>query len=439
MKRYVIIGAGAAGIAAAESIRNLDRASEIVCISAEKQGYYSRPGLAYFLSKELGEKSLYPFSRSDFKARGINFYHNHVNGINSTNHEIILQDGRKMRYDRLLVATGAAAVRPSIEGVDLDGVVYLDSLAQTRLMIKQARRQRKAVVVGGGITAIEIVEGLNARGVAVDFFIRGERYWNRVLDEIESGMIESRLRHDGVKIHKNTEVAKIIGRNGRVTGVATKDGRLHRTEMVAFAIGVLPRVGLAKKSGLEAGRGVRVNEYLETSAQDVYAAGDVTESFDPVSEGWIIDSLWNPARNQGHVAGMNMAGEQRPYLRENALNVTRLTGLTTTIIGRVGTGEKGGEEDLSIVRGESEAWQQMPDAVLCQNSFDVNRLRVMVGKTKLEGALLMGDQSLSKALEDLVREGVDISSIRDSLVTSGADLGSILFNYWQRWRQFDAN
>ncbi len=360
-------------------------------------------------------------------------------GLDSANHEITFDDGKKMRYNRLLVATGAAAVRPSTEGVDLDGVVYLDSLAKTRVMIRQARWKKKAVVVGGGITAIEIVEGLIARGVAVDFFIRGERYWNRVLDEIESGMIESRLRHDGVRIYKNTEVAKIIGRNGRVTGVATKDGRLHRTKMVAFAIGVLPRVGLAKMSGLEVGRGVRVNEYLETSAQDVYAAGDVSESFDPLSEDWIIDSLWNPARYQGHVAGMNMAGEQQPYLRQNALNVTRLTGLTTTIIGRVGTGEKGGEEDLSIVRGESETWQQLPDAILCQNSFDVNRLRVMVGKTKLEGALLMGDQSLSKALEDLVREGVDISSIRDSLVTPGADLGSILFKYWQRWRQFDAN
>ncbi|MFN2146196.1 MAG: NAD(P)/FAD-dependent oxidoreductase, partial [Anaerolineales bacterium] len=343
------------------------------------------------------------------------------------------------RYDWIRRMVRAAAVRPQIEGVDLEGVVYLDSLAQTDCMIKRARRKKKAVVIGGGITAIEIVEGLIARGVAVDFFIRGERYWNRVLDEIESRMIEARLQHDGVRIHKHTEADRIIGKKGQVAGVVTKDGRIHNTRMVAFSIGVTPRIGLAKRSGLDTGRGIRVNEYLESSAVDIFAAGDVAETFDPVSESWMVDSLWSPARYQGHVAGLNMAGQRQGYRRRSALNVTRLTGLTTTIIGRVGTSGKDDDEEFSIVRGESESWQQLPNAIVCQNNFDVNRLRIMVGDTRLAGALLMGDQSLSSALEDLVREEVDITRIRESLVTPGADLGSILFNHWQRWRQSNAN
>jgi NAD(P)H-nitrite reductase large subunit len=209
--------------------------------------------------------------------------------------------------------------------------------------------------------------------------------------------------------------------------------------MAAFAIGVRPRLSLAAASGLETARGIRVDQYLATSAPDIYAAGDVAEVFDPVSGRGVVDSLWNPARAQGTVAGMNLAGERQPYQLRSALNITRLTGVTTTIIGQVGTGKGDDGDDLAIVRGESETWHQLPDAVICQNNFDVNRLRVMVGETRLVGALLMGDQSVSRALEDLVAEEVDITPIRQALVTPGADLGRIVFKYWQQWRQANAD
>ena len=434
--RYVIIGTGAAGMAAAETIRREDRDGEIICVSAEKAGYYSRPGLAYYLSKELGEKSLYPFSKVDFSRRGFQFYQNTAVKIEPDAHEIIFRNGKKVRYDRVLLALGAQAVRPNVPGVDLDGIVYLDSIAQTNFMIRKARWQKKAVVVGGGITALELVEGLQARRVTVDFLIRGDRYWNRVLDEIESRIIEDRLRHEGVRIHLNTELEKVIGKNGKVAAVRTKDGRTLKTKMVAFAIGVRPRLTLAKASGLEVRRGVRISPYMQTSAPDVYAAGDVAEVYDPETDDWVVDSLWSIARHQGITAGMNMAGKKKPYLRRSPLNVTRLTGLTTTIIGRVGSGEP--EDDISIVRGESETWQKIPDAVVCQSNFDVNRLRVMVGDNKLLGAILMGDQSLSRPLEELVAEEADISPIRPQLITPGTDLGETILNFWQTWRQANA-
>lgn len=436
MTRYVILGMGAAGMSAAEAIRSKDRNGEIICVSAEEAGYYSRPGLAYYLSKELGEKSLYPFTNQDFVARKLRLYQNTAVKIDPDSHEILFHDGKKMRYDRALLALGAQAVRPAVEGVDLDGIVYLDSMAQTKAMIRKARWQKKAVVVGGGITALEAAEGLQARNVSVDFLIRGDRYWNRVLDETESRIVESRLRHDGVRVHLNTELERVIGRNGKVVAVRTKDGRTIKTKMVAFAIGVRPRLTLATASGLEVRRGIRINPYMETSAPDVFAAGDVAEVYDPESDSWVVDSLWGIARHQGRVAGLNMAGSKQPYRRRSPLNVTRLTGITTTIIGRVGTGEP--EDDISIVRGESETWQKMPDAVVCQNNFDVNRLRVMVGRNRLLGALLMGDQSLSQALEELVAEEADISPIRPALISPGADLSGTILKFWQSWRQAHA-
>lgn len=170
MKRYVIIGMGAAGIAAAETIREKDPQGEIIVISAEKEGYYSRPALAYYLSKELNKSSLYPFKKADFVNLNIQFSHNNMVNIFPDKRKIMFKDGNYLSYDRLLLAPGAKAKRPKIKGADLEGVVYLDSYAQTNLIIKKARRGKNAVVVGVGITALEIVEGLIARKMNVHFF-----------------------------------------------------------------------------------------------------------------------------------------------------------------------------------------------------------------------------------------------------------------------------
>lgn len=437
MTRYVILGMGAAGIAAAETIRHYDNEGEIVCVSAESAGYYSRPGLAYYLSKELGEKSLYPFTKKDFQVRKIHTYQNTAVLVNTENAEVLFRDGKRMTYDKILLALGAEAVSPKILNLTLDGVVYLDSMSQTQYMIKKARWAKNAVVVGGGITALEIVEGLQARGVNVHFFLRGDQYWNRVLDKIESRIVLDRLRHEGVKVHLNTELDQIIGSRGKVKGVVTRDGRKLKANLVAFAIGVRPRLGLAEASGLEIARGVKVNEYMESNAAGVYAAGDMAEVYDPDAKEYVVDSLWHVARSQGVAAGMNMAGERQPYKRRSPLNVTRLAGITTTIIGRVGGGEV--EDEFTIVRGESETWQQMPEAVVCQNNFEINRLRVMLGDNKILGAILMGDQSISQALEDLVANEVDVSPIRDKLMRRSDTLGPVLFDYWDQWRRQNAH
>ena len=438
MTRYVILGAGAAGMSAAETIRQNDRQGEIVCVTAESAGYYSRPGLAYFLTKELGEKSLYPFTKNDFEKRRFILYNNAAVHIDTEMKEVVFKDRKRMRYDRLLVALGAQAVHPDVPGVGLEGVVYLDSMEQTKHMIKKARWSKTAVVVGGGITALEMVEGLHARGVHVHFFLRGRTYWGRVLDLIESKIILERLNSEGVSIHFNTELDQIVGKRGKVHSVVTRDGRNLKTSLVGFAIGVRPRIRLAELSGLEVNRGVKVNEFMETSVSEVFAAGDVAEVYDPEAGKYVVDSLWHIARSQGIVAGLNMVGQKQPYVRRSPLNVTRLAGITTTIIGRLGSGSQD-DDEVSIVRGESETWQQMPDAVVCQNNFEVNRLRLMLGENRIVGAILMGDQSLSQALEELVAHEVDISPVRDQLVNSRDNLGPIVMRFWDQWRHQDAD
>jgi NADPH-dependent 2,4-dienoyl-CoA reductase/sulfur reductase-like enzyme len=248
--------------------------------------------------------------------------------------------------------------------------------------------------------------------------------------------VEHRLREEGVKIHFYSEIGSIIEKRGKVAGVITKGGEKIKCQMLAIAIGIRPRKELGEGIGLQIDRGILVNEYLQTTIPNIYAAGDVAQAFDPITGNYIIDSLWGPAREQGRVAGANMAGSKRTYLKSVPFNVTRLAGLTTTIIGTVG---KGLDEDLlGIARGDSETWRQLPDAIAAQSDFDVNRLRILVGKKSLLGALVMGDQTLSQPLQKLISQQVNITDIRDKLLNANGNLSEILINFWSAWSEQNA-
>lgn len=432
MLRYVLVGGGVACVAAAEAIRSVDHEGDVLIISDDAYGYYSRPGLAYCLTGELTEKHLYPFTEQDFRKLKIRRMLGRVVRIYPDEHSLRLHDGTLIPYDRLLIAIGAEAARMDVPGKDLEGVVKLDNMDDARRILKQARKTRAAVVVGGGITALEIVEGLMARRVKVHYFLRGDRYWSNVLDETESKIVEHRLIEEGVTIHYHTELAEILGKKGRVTGVRTKDGRHVPCEMVAIAIGIRPRKELAEASGIGVDRGILVDEYLRTNAPDVFAAGDVAQVFDPFTGKYVLDSLWDPAREQGQTAGLNMAGRQKPYHKRVAFNVTRLANLTTTIIGTVGRGDD--VDVVGIVRGDSETWRQLPDAIAAQSDFEVNRLRILVGEKALLGAVVMGDQTLSRPLHYLVANRVDITPIRQRLIRPGAPLVDIIADFWIEWK-----
>ncbi|MBT6152508.1 MAG: NAD(P)/FAD-dependent oxidoreductase, partial [Chloroflexi bacterium] len=142
MSRFVIVGSGAAGIAAIQSIRELDKNSEIVLVMAEKEGYYSRPGLAYYLNKEIPEAQLFPFSKDDFSQMNLKIIFGIVESVLPEKKAISFSDGKTIRYDKLLIAVGAKAVRSSISGTDLDGIIYLDMLSTIKIAIKKAKKAK---------------------------------------------------------------------------------------------------------------------------------------------------------------------------------------------------------------------------------------------------------------------------------------------------------
>jgi len=425
--RYVIIGMGVAGIAAVEGIRSADPAGEITVVGDDPHGFYSRPGLAYYLTGEVAGEHLFPYPPDALRKLNARFLHGRVAKILPALGLVTLASGGDLSYDRLLIATGARALKLDVPGADLAGVVKLDDYEDARTILAGAKRSRAAVVIGGGITSLELAEGLAARGVKVHCLLRGERYWPNVLDETESHIVEARMREDHIAIHYHSAVAEIMGKKGQVAGVRLADGSNIACDMVACAIGIAPRLELARACGVEIDRGILTDEYLETTVPGIFAAGDVAQVLDPDTGRRVLDSLWHPAREQGFTAGVNMAGGHVRYVKEVPINVTRLAGLTTTIIGMVGGGRD--EDVIGIVRGDSESWREAPDATMAQTGFDVNRVRLMVGRERLLGGIVMGDQTLSRALEGLIRDRVDITPIRARLLEPGAPIAKIIASF----------
>jgi nitrite reductase (NADH) large subunit len=409
-RRHVIVGGGPATVAAAEAIRSADADAEIVIICADPHGYYSRPGLAYFLTDELRERRLFAFSPSELRSLGVTWIGESAAAIEPAAHEVVLESGRRVGYDRLLLATGSSAIGTDVPGADLDGVVTLDDLGDARGIVRRARRAKAAVVVGGGITALEIVEGLRARGLHVHYLLRRDRYWSNVLSETESRIVEQSLRREGVEIHRYTELAAIIGRAGRVSGVQTGDGDVIRCQVVAIAVGVRPRVELARAAGLPCARGVLVDEYLRAGDPDIYAAGDIAEIADPATGRRVLDVLWNVAAAKGRVAGLNMATEPRHrYAEDPPLNVTRLAGLHTTIIGKVGNGEDADLQGLS--RGDSQIWSELGEAAVVEAERGEAHVRLALGERTIDGAVVMGDQALSYSLQQLIETRAEVNEV----------------------------
>jgi NADPH-dependent 2,4-dienoyl-CoA reductase/sulfur reductase-like enzyme len=178
-----------------------------------------------------------------------------------------------------------------------------------------------------------------------------------------------------------------------------------------------------------------VDEFLQTNQPDVFAAGDVAQVYDPLSGRSILDSLWNPARNQGYTAGLNMAGDKKEYIKEIAFNVTRLAGITTTIIGMVGTSNSADDDMVDIARGDSETFRQLPNGIAMRSGSDVNHVRLLVGDKTLVGALIMGDQTLSRPIKELILGQVDICKVHDKFFEKDIPLADILMDQWLEWRQ----
>ncbi len=440
MKQYIIIGNGAAGLSAAEVIRQLDPQGRVTIITNEPHLFYSRPGIAYLVLGEVSEKQLISRQASFYRENRLDLLHGHVVELNPVRHTLRLENGKQLAYDVLLLATGSSAVSAPFPGGDLQGVLTFDTLNDAREVIKRGRKAKTAVVVGGGITALELAEGLRHQGTKTHLLQRGGRIWSRLFDEQESAIIEEQIKHEKIVIHYHESITEVVGKRSKVAAVKLKSGASLKCQVVGVAIGVRPNLGLVKDLPVNQDRGILVNPYLQTNVPTLFAAGDVAQVYDRWTEDYHLDILWPSAINEGRAAGHNMVEIARgrspnlSYQKGSPFNAALLFGVHVTIMGRMGQQQDEGEKVTHLSRGSSHVWTA-PFTTRNQSAWDKkgpNSMRLVVANSRIVGALLMGNQALADPLRYLIEQEIDIGAYEADLLRENGRLLEIILEIYQK-------
>ncbi len=319
----VIVGNGVAGLEAGLAIRRIRPEVKITLVSAESDYPYSRTALMYISMKRMRVKDTEIFEPSFYRSKGLDLVRGHVIRIDTGKKEVLIEGGKALHYDRLLLATGSESVPGFWPGSDLKGVIGYYSLQDLALLDENIPNVKKAVVVGGGLIGIEVVEVLLHYGISTTFLIREDFYWPMGVCREESEVILASLRAHGVEVRLAEEVREIRGDGARVRDVLTNKEAVLPADLVAITIGVRPNIALAEASYIETNRGILVDEKLKTRAEDVWAAGDCAEIVGPKGKRGTVEQLWYTARTQGARAGRNMAGREEVYERGIVYNAAK--------------------------------------------------------------------------------------------------------------------
>lgn len=335
--KHVIVGAGPAGVIAAETLRKLQPDAQVMLVGDEAEPPYSRMALPYYLIDRIDEAGTHLRHGQDhFQHQRIEIVRDRVAGIDSGSKILTLDKGGDLSYDKLLLATGSHPVRPPIEGMDLDGIHACWTLEDGRNIARKANKGSRVVLMGAGFIGCIVLEALAKRGVDLTVIEMEDRMVPRMMNQTSGNLIKRWCQEQGVKVHTSTKVES-IEKGGLMNGgglrVNLDNGEILKADVVISATGVKSNIQFLDGSGIETDQGILVNDHLQSSVTDIYAAGDVCQGRDFSTGEYTVQAIQPTAADHGRIAAMNMAGRDLRHEGSVNMNVLDTMGLISSSYG----------------------------------------------------------------------------------------------------------
>lgn len=399
MKQFIIIGNSAAGIAAVEAIRQKDKESKVTVISDEDYISYCRCLISYYLAGEIKEDKLVYRGRDFYNLHNIELLLNKkVDRVDPKKSRIVLEDKTNISYDALLIATGASSKFPQLPGIKKRNVFSFRTIKDVKSIEGLIPVTHTACVLGGGLIGLKSAYALKKRKVDVKVMVKSKQILSQMLDQQAAAIVQKKLEENGLDILLGVGASEIIG-NGDIKAIKLDSGKVIGCSMVIVGKGVKPNIDLIKDSNIEINAGIRVNEYMQTNIPNIYAAGDVCESFDLTLGAATINALWPVAVEQGRIAGLNMIEEKVKYDGSMGMNSIEFFGLPIVSLGIYRIKENSGYEEMKKDDSKSNLYKKL-----------------VVKDNRLLGAVLVGDIRNSGLYLRLIKEKIELSSIRNRLL-----------------------
>jgi len=399
----VIVGSGVAGVTASRILRVNNPKAKISIYTDENHLFYPRPRLYEVLSGEASPREIYMFSEQWYEKRGIIVHLNKkVTGVETAQKQLTLEDHSRINYDKVLLANGAHPFIPPIKGVEKTGVFALRSIRDALSIREYAKKTRKTIIIGGGLLGLEFAASLRKLGQQVEVVEIFPRLLPRQLDQDGAEIFKERIETRDIKIVLGVRTEEILGKK-TVSGISLDNGKELDGNLVLISAGVRSNTDLAAEAGIRVEKGVVVDQYLQTSVNDVYAAGDVAEF-----EGRVYGII-PAALEQARISAINMVeGEKQVYNGTIPAAMLKIVGIDLTSMGLVNP-EAPQYEEIKKVNKEKGVYKKL---VLEQGT--------------IVGAILLGDRTGATWIKQLMDQKRDVTKYGNSLLDDDFDYRKIL-------------
>lgn len=402
-----IIGNGISGITTARFIRKLDSNARITVISAETDHFFSRTALMYIYMGHMRFEDTKPYENWFWDKNRIDLVRDYVAAIDTNNKKLQLSNSGDLSYDKLVIATGSKSNKFGWPGQDLNRVNGLYSYQDLEAMEAASTNLERAVIVGGGLIGIEMAEMFHSRHIPVTMLVRESSYWNNVLPPEESAMVSRHIKANHIDLRLGAELKEIIDDgNGNACAVITKTGERIDCGYVGLTAGVSPNIGFLEGSGIETGRGIIVNNHLQTSAPDVFAIGDCAQLSTPRPGRRPIEAVWYTGRMMGETVAYNICGKSIEYDPGIWFNSAKFIDIEYQVYGDVRNAPQEGETTLY--------WEH-PDGEKAV------RILYKIKSKKIVGFNLMGIRYRHKVCEKWIADGTHVEEVLQDLKLANFD------------------